>query len=1177
MKKIKLFPFYNNNLLETADEVADFLIKASPSNHYHNINTVSLSKEAANTTVIVPTNRVKRLLKFFIILSFKNKLNDNKNNKTAAVPNIKTINEVVDEFCDFAVTRLFKENSGETLGGKQIINYEDKNIIIYDILKGFQELPQENPGAVFSLSDGITSLLNDFYSYNVDTEKLYDELTGKGPGGSRLPSLSDLIYGYEGIEKQFNLILKADKAYKDRLKDLNLIDSGLLMSSFVNADANDDDSSGNNTGINSATVSGNGSASKFVSDKNKFKPLSNSVFNKHYKDKNIFVALINDLPPVHIKFLNKLKDNANNFTIILPYIYPDFKKDVHPGYSIYVDFIAKMSAGIDEIKIKEHDAKNSQFNVKIDIANSLFTVAKAKQYVYAGDGESGHSESKSRKEEKTAEGRYGNNGGGSSDSKGGFRKWDNARVVSGLTVEDEVKNVCILIKKDILSGIKPREIIVVLMEKSYAVPVYSAFLEFGFEANLLVPLNAFNDKDVLYFYKALEMANNNFNYKNIINFLYLRDNNRDIIDYIIHVKDKLNISDGKDNLSNLINYTEKSGLLNNGLDLKKSIMEKLKNFKEYVYIDADKPLSFEEFSGYLNKLAGFLFQPGLKSQTQSRRGSFINQVMETMAYYDVLLNDRFLRRTAAGGAALQHPKNGAYGRRGALYELKFNFKEYFLLITKFFENYEIPLKARNAGITVMGKLEGRYSFAKSAYIMGFSEDYFPAERPKDYLLTPKIKERLGMPSYEKLELFQKSHFLSYMMLFNTVTFSYPESIQGKKRLKSPYLFFIEDKLTNCEINGAKGPDGLNLVRKINDDRESAEEYAEVFNKITRLENIYADNLDEDTDISKGKKIDIFKQFQIHSVSPKAIYDYVKCGYKFYLDDIAKIEKAGWDFDEKSPLIFGVIIHAAMKKFLDSEIKPLIESGSSDSVKFLKVREIKMAPLFNKFKEIILNEPGFNLLSYSYIEHTNKILGLIFPKFLKNLFDKVKKYGFNKLDTELERVREISFEENHNFKSVKLKGRIDLILSRAGRHINLSSAKEKNIAWIYDFKTGYLQKSGFAKSPKSFIDNLGNNIKDDNIKNAGDYLSSIQLYTYAYMLDDEYNVLGGSYILLSNSLEAQKTGYIKDIQYAGAGVTGNSDYVTKLLIEQIISGKNKLLPNLSSKDNCRYCDYVNICY
>ena len=1140
MKKLKLFPFYDNNFSETADEITDFLIKTSSSDNYHNINTVRLLKETINTTVIVPTNRVQYLLKFFILLSFKNKLNNNNNKTTAFIPNIKTINEVINEFRDFVI-RDFK-------GEAQIINYEHKNIIIYDILKGFKELPQENPGAVFSLSEDITSLLNDFCNYNVDTEKLYNELAGKVSNGSHLPSLSDLICGYEGIEKQFNLILKADKAYKDKLKDLNLIDGELLIGSFVNAD----------------------------------EPALNPVFKKHYRDKNIFIALINDVPPIYIKFLNKLKNNANNFTIILPYIYyPDFKKDIYPGYSIYFDFIAKMNAGIDEIQIKEQDVKNGQFRIKTDIANSLFKVAEQHR-IPTGDNERGHLESKNCKEEEAANNK---------DSEDGCRRWDDVRIVSGLTIEDEVKNVCTLIKKDLLNGIKPQEIIIVLMEKSYAVPVYSAFSEFGFEANFLVPLNAFNDKDVLYFYKALEMANSNFNYKNIINFLYLRNNNQDIIDHIICIKDKLNISDGKDNLSNIINYTNKYCRLNRDLKENKDILtliEELENLREYVYIDIDTPLSFEEFLRYLNKLTDFLFQPDFKNQTQARQNSFINQVIKTISYYDVLLKFK--------------SKNTAEGCGNSSYEFKFNFKEYFLLITKLFENYEISPKIHNSGITVMGKLEGRYSFAKSAYIMGFSEDYFPAKRPKDYLLTPKIKERLGMPSYEKLELFQKSHFLSYMMLFDMVTFSYPVNIQGKRRLKSPYLFFIEDKLTNCEINETNEtnetmePNGLNLIKKINDEEEEkTERYSEVFNKIIQLERVYTNNLDKDENLNKHKdkekEIGIFKRFKIDSISPKATYDYVKCGYKFYLDDIAKIKKVEWDFDEKSSLIFGVIIHAAMKKFLDLEIKPLVESGlAGNNVEFLKVQEIKTT-YSDKFREIILNESGFDLLSYRYVEHTNKILELIFPKFLKNLFDKVKKYGFNKLDTECEKEREILFEENNSLKSIKLKGRIDLILSHTDKchidkRINPNSAKGKNIAWVYDFKTGYLQKSGFVEFVKNFVDNIIDNVKDDNIKNANDYLSSIQLCTYSYMLDDEYNVLGGSYILLSNSMEAQKTGYIKDIQYMGTtdtGDTGNfnsfNSYITitKLLIEQIISGKNELLPNLKSKDNCKYCDYINICY
>ncbi len=1097
MKKLKLFPFYDNNFLETADEITDFLIKTSSYDCHRNINTVNIFKETNNTTVIVPTNRVRYLLKFFILLSFKNKLGNDKD--VAFIPNIKTMNEVVDEFNDFAMLEILKGNDTITAthanstkpaidNSAKIahINREDKNIIIYDILRRYKELPQENIGAIFSLAEDITMLLNDFYGYNVDIEGISNALAITGSVGSltddssyvhdpRLSDLLNLICGYKGIEGQFELIVKVDAAYKGRLKDLNLIDGTLLMSGFVN----------DNIKPTSYLCT------LFGLSADNFKLITGLVFKKYYGDKNIFIALINDVPPVQINFLNKLKNSAKNFTVILPYVYPDIKKDAHPGYSIYFDFISKLGADkdMDKIQIKENKtineprvamsvsghAKHSdildRYKIKMDIANSLFCL------------ESDNRESK--------------------DAKGNTAKWDNVRIVSGLTIQEEIENVCALIKKDLLEGIKPQEIIVVLMERSYAEPLYSAFIELEFDANFLVPLSAFNDKDVLYFYKALEMVNCNFSYKNIINFLYLRDDNRDIIDYIVHAKDELNILDSIDNLHNLIYHIKDSTSLSG--DLKRIVTEKLENLKTHFYIDINMPLNFKEFLIYLNKLITFLFPSGCDNQ-------FIIRTIRSMAYYDISLNSR-----------------------NDIYEFKFNFREYFLLIAKFIKGYEITPMVHGAGITVMGKLEGRYSFAKSAYIMGLSEDYFPSKRPKDYLLTPKIKEKLGMPSFEKLELFQKSHFLSYMMLFDKVTFSYPINIDGKKRLKSPYLFFIEDKLTNCIAGNTDNArrtnelDGLNAINKYH----------------------------------------VIKKTNIESLSPGAIVNYVKCGYKFYLDGIVKIKKPCWDFDEKYPMIYGNIMHEAIRKFLDSQIKPLVESG--DAFKFSEQLDINKKIYLDKLREIISIDPAFNLLPYKYRENMNKVLELIFLKFLKNVSGKVENYGFNRLNTEFKKEREILFKNSDTLEVIKIRlnGRIDLILSRANAVNNTTNKKN---AWIYDFKTGNIQESGFAEYAKNFANN---NISGGDIKDANDYLSSIQLYTYAYMLSDNYDVLGGSYVFLGNNVTAQKTGYIRDIKCDVNGCTFND--TTRRLLKQIVFNENDLLPNMKNKNNCKYCDYMNICY
>ncbi len=306
MKTLKLFPFYKNNIRESACEIVSFLLN-------NNHGEFSLFKEIRNTTVIVPTKRVRELIILFILSVWR----ERTGKTTVVLPEIKTITQ---EIADLRT---------DVFSGLSMIDDHEKDIIIYKIVAGFLRLRKDrfyntvgnagnadaetNPAWIFDLSKDISSLISDIYNYNVPVDELrrilknWDRILSPDPDKNQSESkindtgLTDLILGYEGLEKQLELILDAEAAYKEKLGRLGLYDGRLLIGKLID--------NGNQKNLQNGR---DGSQEDY--------------FYKYYNNRNVFVALIHDAPLLYINFINKIKKASRNFSVILPYIY-DYEPD----------------------------------------------------------------------------------------------------------------------------------------------------------------------------------------------------------------------------------------------------------------------------------------------------------------------------------------------------------------------------------------------------------------------------------------------------------------------------------------------------------------------------------------------------------------------------------------------------------------------------------------------------------------------------------------------------------------------------------------------------------------------------------------------------------------------------------------------------------------------------------
>ena len=288
------------------------------------------------------------------------------------------------------------------------------------------------------------------------------------------------------------------------------------------------------------------------------------------------------------------------------------------------------------------------------------------------------------------------------------------------------------------------------------------------------------------------------------------------------------------------------------------------------------------------------------------------------------------------------------------------------------------------------------------YILNANSGVIPNPPGKDFLLTEKQREKIGLPTSKKNRIKEKYNFYRHILNCNKVIIYYLENIDKNQTASS----FVEELKLHYNLE-TKEPE------------VSIENYTEVVNSIFSPEgNPYSEYLlshNSETDILGIEQIDFPDEgFSISYYKFNRLKD---CYYRFYLEHIAGLEEEKIEFEEKlNRKVLGIIVHEMFEDII-RQLKEEIQTGELKPNKDL-IDEV----VSQKIDSYSLKIPNY-FLSY----YQNIIIPRI-QRSIKSFFSNIKRKTGKNIDrvlTEWTPGNDGNFIE-HEKTSFYLNGRIDLV-------------------------------------------------------------------------------------------------------------------------------------------------------
>jgi len=274
------------------------------------------------------------------------------------------------------------------------------------------------------------------------------------------------------------------------------------------------------------------------------------------------------------------------------------------------------------------------------------------------------------------------------------------------------------------------------------------------------------------------------------------------------------------------------------------------------------------------------------------------------------------------------------------------------------------------------------------------------------------------------------------------------------------------------------------------------------------------------------------------LSPASLNTYITCKLKFYFQYILFFKKPKEVEEEFDKLMFGSIYHLSLQKLYSQFINKQVQKSNIEDI------------LKNDIIEFTLKQSFTEIFQNNYdVEHLEGVALLNF-EILKEYIIKQLKYDHNLAPFKLIALEsETKIDLNFKKYNISLKGIIDRII-------------EKNdVLYIQDYKTG------------ETLNKVANveNLFDDKFS-----LSAFrQLLLYCLAFDNK---------IIKPQLLTVKKG-LEDINmffYIGKNMIENFSDVKHEFLEQLelvvndLFDYNTIFNQTNNQENCKYCDYAEIC-
>lgn len=446
------------------------------------------------------------------------------------------------------------------------------------------------------------------------------------------------------------------------------------------------------------------------------------------------------------------------------------------------------------------------------------------------------------------------------------------------------------------------------------------------------------------------------------------------------------------------------------------------------------------------------------------------------------------------------------------------------LLQRLIANTKIPFSGEPLeGLQIMGMLETRALDFETVILLSASDDILPSSgrSPTFIPFDVRLEKSFGLPVFTHKNAITAYHFYRLLQRCDEAVIFYNDETGdlGKTGEMSRFLQQIKHEFqsqkakTSFRLNHASLP----LIIE----KEESKEFRKTQEVIKSLKNL-------------SKK----------GFSASALWTYIQCQYKFYLDYVIGLRNRRTDPLESTPLIFGKVVHSTLNNFYENPpilLKPSIYDFS------------KITNLIDKaFQEAL---PG----AYIHAGHLLLIRNAA-EKFVRRFLEAEKKALEKSSEATIEIIalekkytHTLDLSQEHNpSKTVFIQGIFD--------RLEIYNGKLR----IIDYKTGRVE-------PKDLRVNDKNILTFPN-KPVWEKLFQLMVYKWLYLSSEQ-----GSQNVEVGIIPLKASSYT--VESASFEVTGDfvvfAENILKETLTELLNPDHAFIQT-TQKKVCQFCSYRLIC-
>ena len=476
------------------------------------------------------------------------------------------------------------------------------------------------------------------------------------------------------------------------------------------------------------------------------------------------------------------------------------------------------------------------------------------------------------------------------------------------------------------------------------------------------------------------------------------------------------------------------------------------------------------------------------------------------------------------------------------------------------ENYENTIKIKNL-FDYIGPDE-------YVFLMNFNNPSIPKISLDTDYITDNIKDLVGLDKIEIINKISKENTLNYLSSIDNLIISYKDSSAFNNYYPSILLDDMSYELKEYKrsMNYSDAANKRFYTIYLDDYAKYGVRNENLDLLYTKYDkNNYLSYTNQFTGINKDELVKYLNNELVLSYS--SIDNFYKCGFKYYLTNILKVNL----FEETFMTIIGNLFHDVLRHINDDDFD------------------------FDKSYQQFLKEYTFNNKEQFFLDKLKKDLLIVIEVIKKHQFIT----GFNKMLYE-EKI-DITIKNNPY---VHFKGFVDKIMYKEKDNETLVS--------IIDYKTGNIDikiknlEFGLSMQLPIYLYLVSNSTKLKNIKFAGFYLQHIlnnnlnkgkkslreekedKMKLEGYSTDDinRLSIFDSTYESseMIHGMKLNKDNTFN--RYANVLSDGEINNIIKLTeekineaMEKILNGEFLINPKIIDNENvsCLYCKYQDICY